>query len=423
MVDGAPPAPTFSGPHRPWFIRLLNGTGGALRALGMRAPRLDFESLLRATGIRGARLDGPGDAAFQDRFRGLLEDAENARLHVVGRIAARRQLTGILRNRILLRRWLEEHPGTLQVPLERPLFVVGQARTGTTLLYNLLARDPASRAPRFWEVARPVPVTESPGGEDDPRLREVERDLRSFLSLTPGLLTAHAIGAREPEECFPLLENSAFSFTFLLYFDIPAYWTRLRSVSARDAQDAYGEYRRQVQILQAGAGGRQWLSKAPSHLFFLGELLEAMPGGRVIMTHREPAESIPSLCSLIAIARSFSSDHGDPRAIGSATLEWYLEAARRSEAARATLPPDRIVDVTYPRLVADPLGTVRSIYDRLGREVTPAFEEGMRSWLASNPQHKHGVHRYSLEQFGLDPEQVRAATADYRRDRLGSPES
>lgn len=413
------PAPTFSGPHRPFLVRAVNRVGGTLRRLGMRAPRLDLESLLAAAGPGKAEGSGPDDAAFLARFRALLEDAEGAAaLHVVGRIAARKQFTSILRNRFQVRQWLAGHPETLRVPVERPLFVVGQARTGTTLLYNLLAQDPAARAPKFWEVARPVPPPDPALGDDDPRVREVERDLSSALSIIPAVLTAHAIGTREPEECFPLLETAAFSFTFLLYFDIPAYWARLRAAGPAEARDAYGEYRRQVQILMTRAGGRRWLSKAPSHLFFLGELLGAFPDGRVILTHREPLESIPSLASLIAIVRSLSSDRVDPRAIGSSTLEWYLEAARRAEEARAQASADRIVDVSYPRLVADPLGAVRAIYGRLGLPVTPAFEEGMRAWLAKNPQHKHGVHRYSLEQFGLDPEKVRAATDDYRRARL-----
>ena len=70
------------------------------------------------------------------------------------------------------------------------------------------------------------------------------------------------------------------------------------------------------------------------------------------------------------------------------------------------------------QLVADPIGTIRSIYHRLGDPVTPAFEEGMRAWLSRNPQHKHGVHRYSLEQFGLDADRLRAITRDYRRQQL-----
>jgi hypothetical protein len=406
--------PTFSGTRRPFLVRFLNATGGALRSMGLRSPRLDLESLSKEAGFEPS----PEDGAFLSRLRALQEDAEGpARLTFVGRIVARRQFVTLLRNRALARRWIADHPETLRVPVERPLFVVGQARTGTTLLYNLLAQDPAARAPLLWELRRPVPPPDPAASEPDPRLRETERDLRNVLSIIPAVMTAHAIDPRGPEECYHLAETSAFSSTFLLYFDIPAYWKRMLAATADEAREAYMEFRRQVQILQSGVSHRRWVSKSPAHLFFLDALLGAFPDASVVQTHRDPLESIPSLCSLIAIVRSFLTDDVDPRAIGEASLGWYLEAYRSSEASRAAAGA-RLLDVSYRALMADPVAAVRSIYATFGYPFTPAFEERMRAWLAANPQHKHGVHRYSLEQFGLDRSRVEAATADYRRRHL-----
>jgi len=406
--------PTFAGPHRPLLVRFLNAAGGGLRSLGMRSPRLDLESLSRASGFEPST----EDAAFLSRLHALLEDAEGpAQLNFVGRIAARRQLVTLLRNRIRARQWIAHHPETLEVPLNRPLFVVGQARTGTTLLYNLVAQDPAARAPLLWELRDPVPPPDPAERETDSRIRGMERDLASLLSIVPAVMTAHALDPREPEECYHLAECSAFSATFLLYFEIPSYWRRMMAATPEEARGAYGEFRRHIQILQYRFPGTRWVSKAPSHLFFLDALLESFPDARIVRTHRDPLESIPSLCSLIALVRGVLSDQVDPRAIGEASLEWYLEAYRRSEAARAGAG-DRLVDVAYARLLADPVGTVRTLYDRLGFPFTPAFEERMRAWLASNPQHKHGVHRYSLEQFGLDRGRVAEATREYREKHL-----
>ena len=409
-------SPTFSGARPPLLVRFLNGAGGWLRRRGLRAPRLDLESLSREAGFEPA----PGDADFLSRLGALLADAEGpARLNFVGRIAARRQFVTLLRNRALARRWIEEHPETLDVPVERPLFVVGQARTGTTLLYNLLAQDPGVRAPLLWELRRPVPPPDPATRETDPRVRAIERELRSVVSLVPAVMTAHALDPRGPEECYHLLETSAFSSTFLLYFDIPSYWNRLMAATPGETRAAYAEFRRQVQILQLRVRGARWLSKSPAHLFFLEALFDTLPGARVVLTHRDPLESIPSLCSLIAIVRGLCTDRLDPAAIGESTLGWYMQAWRRSEEARAAAG-DRVLDVAYRRLMADPLGAVRGIYERFGYPFTPAFEERMRAWLAANPQHKHGVHRYSLEQFGLDRDRVTQATEEYRRKRLGS---
>jgi energy-converting hydrogenase Eha subunit C len=234
----------------------------------------------------------------------------------------------------------------------------------------------------------------------------------------PGLATAHAVAANEPEECYQLLETAAFSITFVLYYDIPAYWAKLMASSADDARDAYRHFRDQVAIMQSRVAGRRWLSKSPAHLLFLDTLLETFPDAAIVIPHREPLEAIPSLCSLIALARSAASDDIDSAHVGATALDWFLASSRRAEAARATLTAPRILDVTYANLLADPIGTVRAIYDRFGYPFTAEFERRMRDWLARNPQHKHGVHRYSLAQFGLDPARVRAVTEDYRRKYL-----
>ncbi len=381
--------------------------------MGMRSPRLDLPSLLKATGIKGATLAGAEDMAFRLRLEALLEDVENARLNFLGRVVARHRFAGMLRNRLGVRQWIADHPETLEVPIRHPIFIVGHPRTGTTLLYELLALDPASRAPRLWEMDRLVPPSR-PGDETDERIAKFERDLATLQSFMPDIMIAHAVDARSPEECFPLLENTALSLSFFLYFDIPRYWERMKSVSDKEARDVYSDYRRQLQVLQSPAPGCFWLSKSPAHMYFLGELFGAFPDAHVIMPHREPLESIPSVCSLTAIVRSASSDDVQAASAGAAAFQWYLEVSHRAEAARSKADPARFIDVTYSNLLADPVGVVKSIYAHVGRSCSPEFERSMREWLAANPQHKHGVHRYSLAQFGLDADEVRKATSDYR---------
>ena len=46
--------------------------------------------------------------------------------------------------------------------------------------------------------------------------------------------------------------------------------------------------------------------------------------------------------------------------------------------------------------------------------LTADTEEKMQSWRTSNPQNKHGVHHYRLEDFGLDREELRRDFAPYR---------
>ena len=74
---------------------------------------------------------------------------------------------------------------------------------------------------------------------------------------------------------------------------------------------------------------------------------------------------------------------------------------------RATATEGQILDIQYADLVADPIATVQRIYDHHGYDFTEAFEVAMRQWLDDNRQHKHGAHRYTLEEYGLNEDAVR----------------
>jgi hypothetical protein len=404
-------SPTFSGPHRPFAVRVANVVGAALRRHGMRFPRLDLESLLEAVDARDQSLTG-SDAAFCARLQALLDDAEHsARLNFVGRLALRSRYVNLLRNRLLARQWLSEHPETIASMVDRPLFVIGHPRTGTTLLYELLAQDPAVRSPRSWELLAPVPPTDPDGSESDDRFAMAERDARRLAWVVPHLATAHSVLPQEPEECFPLLETSALSASFMLYQEVPRYWQALKTTTTADAAQAYREFASLVRVMQIHARGRRWVSKSPAHLMFLDVLCDTLPGARLVVTHRDPLESVPSLCSLMALIRSAASDEVDLHGIGAMVVEFFVETARRLEAARARLDDDRIIDVDYRELVARPIEVVERIYSRFGYTYSAQFAQRMDAWLSDHPQHKHGVHRYGLEPFGLRPGDVLNATA------------
>jgi len=88
----------------------------------------------------------------------------------------------------------------------------------------------------------------------------------------------------------------------------------------------------------------------------------------------------------------------------------------KATAVRATAAEGQILDIQYADLVADPIATVQHIYAHHGYEFTEPFEAAMRQWLAANRQHKHGAHRYTLEEYGLSEAQVREDFSDYAKE-------
>ena len=73
----------------------------------------------------------------------------------------------------------------------------------------------------------------------------------------------------------------------------------------------------------------------------------------------------------------------------------------------------RFYNISYKDLIANPIEVVKGTYTRYGLEFTPEAERRMRAWLAYNPQHKHGLHRYSMEKYGLTEKDIRSAMGPY----------
>jgi hypothetical protein len=164
----------------------------------------------------------------------------------------------------------------------------------------------------------------------------------------------------------------------------------------------YESYRQQLQLLQRGRPSRRWVLKSPIHATGLEALLQVFPDAGVVQTHRDLAEVVPSTCSLFATFRGMYSDNVDLSRLGTHLIQNLvhrsLGVALRVRAAH----PGRVCDVVYRDLVRDPTGTVRRIYERFGLPMSADLATNLQDWLAANPQDKHGRHRYSLEQFGLD---------------------
>jgi len=107
------------------------------------------------------------------------------------------------------------------------------------------------------------------------------------------------------------------------------------------------------------------------------------------------------------------SDVVDPVEVGQHWSRKIERMLRRGLAARDGRTAGALIDVRYADLVADPLAEVQRVYRSLEQPLTPAAVAAMEAWRATNPQHKHGHHRYRLQDFGLDQQQLRRLFADY----------
>jgi hypothetical protein len=392
-------------PERPPWVADLITAGATVGPLALHP--LDPDAL-RSAAVRVAGTDDFGGTSWEQGFGRLcVALVDEARLHAVGAALTRSEILRTLVNRLRI-----VAAGTPSgPPVTAPWVVCGTARSGTSILHELLALDPAARTPRAWEVLDSVPA---PGPEPDPgRVDRIDRDVRLWDRITPEYLTMHENGGALPIECIFVTAHEFASEHWSGVHHVPSYNKWLMRT---DLRDAYRWHRRQLEWLgQHDPPGRQWVLKAPSHLGALVPLFATYPDAWILQTHRDPLRTIPSTISLMATLRWMRSDVVDvdrlahTMAIGVAMLFDAVTAMR----ADGRLPDERFVDVQYADLVRDPIATLRGVYDRVGRRWPAGFDTRIVEYLAAKPRAVHGAHRYSVEEFGLDVAELRARYRPY----------
>ncbi|MBW4634020.1 MAG: sulfotransferase [Iphinoe sp. HA4291-MV1] len=405
--------PTLEHPYHPVEIRFFNWAGSLLRRSGLPLANLSVESLL-STAQNLTGLSDWGNESFQVSLRILLESLETeANLNFFGRYAFRQKCIRLLVNRLRIQDDLKRYPEIWQVPIRRPLFITALYRSGTTLLHNLLSCDPASRSLCFWEADSPSPPPNLQTRESDPRIKKAQKVLKLYNYLAPRAVSVHAMmNSTGPEECILLFDYEFLSTNFESLANVPSYSKWLK---AHDMVAPYRYYRQLLQLLGWRCPGDHWVLKAPAHLFSLDTLMTVFPDACIIQTHRDPLRALPSLCSMNATNRGMFTDRVDLAGVGEFWLNRLADGVERGMQAREFANPAQFYDVNYNSLVQNPIGTVRQIYEYFGYDFHPPMEENMKRWISENPQHKHGVHQYSLEQFGLEPVVVNQRFAKYRQ--------
>jgi hypothetical protein len=266
-------------------IHTINGGGAMLNRLGLRLVSLDEQHLLDAA-RRATGLDDFGDADFREPLRRLLDALESeADLTLLGRIAAHRDLHGLLTNRLWLVEDRKQNPGIAAERIVAPIFIVGLPRTGSTALHHLLAQDPDTRAAQAWEVMYPSPPPTRATYETDPRIARAAGQLRWLDWLAPDFKTIHPVGARLPLECIAIMSASFLAARFQTTYNVPSYEAWL---ATQDMRPAYAFHRRFLQHLQWRAPGARWVLKAPSHVFAFDALLDTYPDARILQTTATP---------------------------------------------------------------------------------------------------------------------------------------
>lgn len=369
-----------------------------------------------AEAIEATGLDDFGESTWQvglDRYLDSLR--ATAKLNDVGVTVAGDGVRQNLTNRLLIEQWRKDHPAVAEQHIERPIVIVGQPRTGTSILHDLLAQDPANRAPLSWEVERPVPAPRRETYWTDPRIAECQAGFDLVDSIIPGFASFHELGALLAQEDVRIFDADFKSMIYPLQFEVPAYNRWL--LHEADMASTYRWHRRFLQHLQSEHAGDRWVLKSPVHMWHLPALLAEYPDAVVVQTHRDPLKVIASISALGASLREMTTDHFDVRTLATQYADDIVVCLDRVlDARRAGVIPDgQVVDLRFVEFRKNPMAAVAGLYDALDLELTEEAERRMRAFLDAHPgDPDNALKRYSFADTKLDETELRARVAEYQ---------
>lgn len=382
-----PPRPewlaTFLEDTRSWDARMV-------------AP-LDPGELV-ATAVRNTGLDDFGPDDWREPFELLLHSVEReASLNLYGRLWTRQDMLLFLQNRLQIEAAYKAHPEIDEEAIDRPLFVTGLPRSGTSILFELLAQDPRFMAPANWELVLPCPPPEAASYRDDPRIPRAHDLITQPGRATPTFRAMHELGAWIPNECGVAFRLSFRSQHLAATFQVPSYSTWLYSA---DQRPAYAYYKRLLKLLQWRNPRGHWLLKSPEHQSYLPTLFEVFPDARVIVTHRDPLRAQGSVTNVLGTYYWMRSDQPfDAQAFEElltpegtaarleAMIDW-IESRR--------IPAGQLVHSCYADLMQAPLPALERLYAAMGVTFGSEARAAVERYLRQKPQGKFGAHRYEV---------------------------
>lgn len=367
---------------------------------------------MRRTGLREF-----GDGEYLDGLAVLLSSyAADEKLTPLGQKMSRVFLRDALAARLLSEAAWQRYPECGKVSVDRPIFITGLPRSGTTALHRLLTADPAHQGLEVWLTMAPQPRPPRELWAQNPVYSALAEGFRQHHVEHPEFMGLHQLAADQPEECWRLLCQSMRSISFECLAHLPTYSSWL---AGKDWTGAYRRHKRNLQLIGMKDAGKRWVLKNPSHLFALDELLRVYPDALIIQTHRLPGVAIGSACSLSAHATAGWSEKFAGAVIGSDQLELWERGLGKFMAGRARYNQAQFCDVWYDDFVSDPIAIIESIYGYFGLELTGAAADAMRA-IAAESAGPGGAcrdaswrHEYSLADFGLTAEQVNERFAGY----------
>jgi hypothetical protein len=337
---------------------------------------------------------------------GVINDADFPR--------ASAQMEDFVGQRLQLERDWTIHPEILTQKIDKPFFVIGHPRSGTTILQCLLGLDSGCRMPRYWETRHPSPPPGLDAASDAASLAAENQHIAELLQITPTLLRAHPY-----IEQLGLSEAECEDFVTLDYHMLHTmHFTRVPSlpypIMPADGVAMFRFHKKMLQQFQWKTPAERWVCKGTTHQYNLPALWQVYPDATCFWAHRAPEDYFASFFEMIemlyAPINKYLYKGIDVRGVIDGmkmTYDYMLSSA--------WIDDPRICHIRFKDFVRDPVQTIRDAYASRDIPFTPAYAATIRAWFSNpaNRSDRHGKFHYSLEKFGLTAGEIREAFAGY----------
>ena len=362
---------------------------------------------LVAAATRSTGLTDLGGDEHREAFEILLDDLNSptAGLTGIGNYFQRSEVKSALVGRMLTQLRFTEFPEHADVKIERPIFVVGLPRTGTTALHRLLAANPRHQGLELWLTQVPQPRPPRDQWDADPVFAAMQAGFAAHHAANPDFMGIHYMDATTVEECWRLLRQTGKSLSFESLALVPNYSAWL---DKQDWTDAYQRHKQNLQLIGLNDPDKRWVLKNPSHMAAIDALMAVYPDALIVRTFRDPVTSVASACSLAAEATVGHSTTFVGAGIGRSQLDSLTRWWQHYREARPKYDQSQFMDIDYRDFVADPVGTTRGIYEAFKLDWTDEVDAEVRRIDAESRQGgKRPSHKYDLADYGLTEGEVR----------------
>ncbi|MCK9505627.1 MAG: sulfotransferase [Porticoccaceae bacterium] len=371
---------------------------------------LDRFEEFHAAASAATGFDDFGDDSYREPMQAYLSEIDTVdSLGDMGKELIANSIIGLLCGRLRTFTGIKKYPDSQSMPIARPIFIIGLARTGTTVLHRLICHDPNIQHLPFWLASNPMPRPPVAEWRRHPVFQMTEIGLEQFAATMPGAMDIHPMLAEAPDECRYLIDQSGWSHTFFGTADLPKYQ---RWATNTDMTFAFEYYRKALQLI-ANGDSRRWVLKDVAHVFCLDAIFNVFPDACIIHTHRDPFDALASTSNLTWLIRRMREPGLTMADVGRHALKLWGEGLHKMEIARRKYNQSQFFDVHMLEAKKDPLGVMERIYAHFGQPLTKATRESWQHQVASDPSQSHSISNFDLANIGFTRAEVNTAVGEY----------